>query len=99
MHRKWLAYVIDVSQISYWRGKLFSATKNEVFQIDSADTTGLASATVRAIRKYHLRYSVSVVDASEAEAWLSECGMVVFKLWANDYPSVRSYSGNNPLVV
>ena len=99
MHRKWLGWVIDVYQIGYWRAKLFSSTPGEVFQIHSADTTGLPGPAVGAIHKYQLRYSIRVADAKEAEAWLSENGIVVFKLWAHDYPAVRSYSGNNPDIV
>lgn len=99
MHRKWLDYVIDVSQSSYWRYKLFASANNVVFQIDVADTTGLAGPVVRAIQRYQLRYSVRVGRASEADAWLSEGGMTVFVFWANDFPQVRRYSGNNQAVI
>lgn len=99
MHRKWLDDVIDVSQFSYWRRKLFASANNEVFQIDAADTTGLAGPVVRAIQRFQLRYSVRVGRASEADAWLSEGGMTVFEFWANDFPQVRRYSGNSPAVI
>jgi len=49
-----------------------------------------------AIRKWGLHYSVSVVPPGNAETWLSENGMVIFKFWATGFPSVRRFSGNNP---
>jgi hypothetical protein len=49
-----------------------------------------------AIRKWELQFSVSIVPPGDAEAWLSENGMVIFKFWATGFPSVHCFSGNNP---
>jgi len=45
-----------------------------------------------------LRVSATVVDAKDAEPWLSENGYVVFKFWATDFPMVNFFSGNNPAI-
>ncbi len=99
LHRRWLdAGVIDASQASYWRSRLFDSRVGEVFEISRADLSGLPLAAALAIQKFALRFSVTVADPAEAEPWLSEGGAIVFKFWATDFPSVRSYSGNNPAV-
>ena len=99
LHRRWLdAGVIDASQASYWRSRLFDSRVGEVFEISRADLSGLPLAVALAIQKFALRFSVTVADPAEAEPWLSEGGAIVFKFWATDFPSVRSYSGNNPAV-
>ncbi len=48
------------------------------------------------MQRFGLRYSATVVDAKEAEPWLSENGCVVFRFWATDFPMVSFFSGNNP---
>lgn len=96
-HQYWLDLgVIDASQQTYWRKKLFESTTDQVFVIDQYHHVDLCPVTIAAIKKYELSYSVKKVDASEAAAWLSQGGLVVFKFWANHYPTVQSFSGNNP---
>ncbi len=98
-HRFWLhGDIVDASLRSHWRIRLFDSAPGEAFEISSADSTGLRPAAVAAIRKYKLRYCVRVAQAHEAEAWLSENGNVVFKFRAADFPTVATFSGNNPRV-
>lgn len=100
LHKFWLgAGVIDASQFSYWRAKLFASAEGEIFHINSDDTTRLFAETARAIRRYKLEYSVRVGKPEEAEDWLTEGGNVPFVFWATEFPSVRLYSGNNPDVI
>jgi hypothetical protein len=50
----------------YWRGKLFTSTKNEVFQIHSADTTGLAE-----LRSAPLRHTPPYIPAAHVRRFIS----------------------------
>jgi len=97
LHKRWLDDVmIDASLVSYWRSRLFESNPGEVFEISRRDTSGLPSVVATAIRTFGLHYSVSVVPPGDAQAWLSENGMVLFKFWATGFPSVHCFSGNNP---
>lgn len=100
-HKFWLQEVlIDVSQSTYWRRILFSSDYNEVFAIDRDHVEGMNDETVKAIRRYKLRYLVTKVPPEITDAWLSEAPFqVVFKFWCADYPALRGYSGNNPRTV
>tara|TARA_B100000446_G_C10528788_1_gene332958 strand:+ start:677 stop:1006 length:330 start_codon:yes stop_codon:yes gene_type:complete len=100
LHKAWLELgVVDATQISLWREKIFNAEINEVFEIDIANHEGLDDQVVSAIRKYNLQYCVSKIPSSEAEPWLSEGNLVVFKFWAKHHPKVCLYTGNNPSVI
>jgi hypothetical protein len=99
LHRHWMGVgVIDATQVAYWRGKLFDSRAGEVFEISRADVSGLPLQVAAAIRKFGLRFSVAVVDPAQAAPWLSEGGLVVFKFWATDFPTIVLYSGSNPAV-
>lgn len=99
-HQHWLELgVIDASQQTYWRKKLFESTTDQVFVIDQHHHVGLCPATIAALKKYELSYSVKKVDDSEAAAWLSQGGLVIFKFWANRYPKVKAFTGNNPDII
>lgn len=96
-HKYWLGRgVIDASQKSFWRRKLFEAKENFTFIIDYENCQELSPDTIEALRKYKLRYLVAKVAECEAESWLSEDGLVVFKFWPLKYPGIKMYSGNNP---
>ncbi|HAT40758.1 MAG TPA: hypothetical protein DCS87_03415 [Rheinheimera sp.] len=100
LHKLWLHMgVVDASQNSYWRKKLFEAEEYSSFPIDSENCNGLWAETVVAIKKYKLRYFVAKVPPNETESWLREEGAVIFKFWPQQYPEVIVFSGNNPIVV
>jgi hypothetical protein len=100
IHKRWLeSGVLDLSQDSRWRKRLFDSVPGQVFAISVNDTQGLSRDAAAAVRRYRLHFSLQRVDSSEAEAWLSEGHNAIFKFWATTYPGVRVYSGNNPLVV
>lgn len=98
LHRRWLdaGVMIDASQSSCWRTRLFDSKAGEVFEISRADLSGLHWTVAMAVHRFDLRYAVTVVPSAEDEPWLSDDGLVVFKFWAIDFPTVRRYSGNNP---
>jgi hypothetical protein len=99
LHRRWLAECAsDATQASYWRRRLLDSTPGEVFELSRADPSGLSRGAALAVQRFGLRISVTVVDAREAEPWLSENGYIVFKFWATDFPMVSFFSGNNPAV-
>jgi hypothetical protein len=99
LHRRWLSdVVIDASQSSYWRTRLFGSRAGEVYEISRADAVGMSWRLALAIHRFNLRYSVTVAEPTKAESWLSDNGAVVFKFWATDFPTVRLFSGNDPAV-
>ncbi len=100
MHKIWLEWgVIDASQDSYWRKKLFESDEYESFPIDKDHLEGILPEVAKAIKKYNLQYLAAKVPACETEPWLSEGGLIIFKFWAKHYPSVKMFSGNNPDVI
>jgi len=98
MHRWWLGMaIIDVSQNSFWRARLFRAEFHEAFPIDRNHLEGVPSSGARAISSLDLSYMIAKVPSKEAvPRWLGEGGLVVFKIWATRHPSVCAFSGNNP---
>jgi hypothetical protein len=97
LHRRWLDdLMMDASQASYWRGRLFDSKLGEVFEISRGVTSELPRRVTEAIHQYGLRFSVSTVSPVEADSWLSQGGYVIFKFWATEFPSLTRYSGNNP---
>jgi hypothetical protein len=100
IHKYWLNLdVIDLSQQSYWRNKLFNSTENQEFKINKSNLTELTEQLKSAIKKYDLKYKVSRVSPKEAEPWLSESGNIIFKFWPEKYPELKQFSGNNPDVI
>jgi len=100
LHKRWLeSDIVDLSQNSNWRKRLFDSTPGQIFAISVDDTQGLRRDAASAVRRYKLHFSAQKVASSEGEAWLSEGGNVIFKFWATSYPRTHIYSGNNPLVV
>jgi hypothetical protein len=99
LHKHWLPMVlIDTSQSAHWRNKLFSSPPGQVFNIRSEAMDGMSAETVAAIRRFKLRFSVSVVAMHEAEPWVSVKDAVMFKFWATGSLGVREYSANNPAI-
>ncbi len=99
LHGRWLAdCASDATQASYWRRRLLDSTPGEVFELSRADFSGLSRGAALAVQKFGLRISATVVDAKDAEPWLSENGCVVLKFWATDFPMVTFFSGNNPAI-
>ncbi len=88
LHKRWLECAIDLSQDSIWRQRLFGSVEHQIFEISSQNTIGLPEPFAVAIRKYGLKFSVRTASPEEAEAWLSENGMVLFKFWATSHPSL-----------
>ncbi|HEY0465392.1 MAG TPA: hypothetical protein VGC79_14355 [Polyangiaceae bacterium] len=92
-------HVIDLSQNSFWRARLFNGPFNEPYHLDVDNLNGVPVRIANAIRRRNLRYDVTKVPANEAEPWLSEGGLVVFRFRAREFPSVTSYSGNSPTII
>jgi hypothetical protein len=90
--------VIDVGQSSYWRKRLFDSADGDIFEISADHCIGLSESVSGAIRRFRLAFEVQICSATDAESWLSEGGMIIFRFSAASYPSVRRFSGNNPLV-
>ena len=100
LHKYWLDYgVIDASVNPLWRKRLFESRPGDIFSISKDDTAGLHEEVANAIRRYDLKFSVRIAVATESEPWLSENGMVLFKFWAAEFPTVARFTGNNPDVV
>ena len=101
LHRYWLALaVIDLSQDSTWRERVFNSKYNEEFPIDSENCEGLWQPAIEALSKYGLEYRVSKVPDNQVfEPWLAEGGLVVFEFKAKEFPTIKMQTGNNPDVI
>ena len=100
LHKYWLELdVIDLSQRSYWRKKLFESNENQEFEINKDNLTELTDQLKVAIERYDLKFKVARVSSEETEPWLSENGNIIFKFWSESYPNLKHYSGNNPDVI
>ena len=101
LHRWFLELgVIDVSQHSGWRRRLFVAPLHQPFPIDAGHTEGLPTAVARGVRRYGLTYAVCRVTQTETPfrepGWE---GSVFFRFQASRYPDIVSFTANNPEVV
>jgi pentose-5-phosphate-3-epimerase len=100
IHKVWLSLcVLDVSQSSYWRAKLFKSKEKDIFTINRTETTELSQELKQAIERHNLQYCIAVAPATECEAWLGAEGNIIFNFWASQNPTVKSYSGNNPEIL
>lgn len=95
LHRQ----VVDLSQVSYWRQRLFDSEVDRTFPIDRDHLEGVPASLAKAIRARNLRFEVSKVDARDAPSWLSDGGLIIFRFRSVEFPSVVSFTGNNPGVV
>jgi len=101
LHRYWLEMeIIDLSQVSSWRKRLFDCQFDDPILINSNDCEGLSLDATEAINKYQLEFTVSKIPADRAsDSWIASGGMVVFEFRAREYSSVMIQTGNNPDVV
>jgi hypothetical protein len=83
--------MIDFSQSSYWRIKLFRAQYGEQFLISNEYPETIPEPLQEAFRKHDLRYYVSKV-ADCPDKFLE--GSVIFKFEASAHPALVRYSGN-----
>jgi len=86
--------MIDFSQSSYWRIKLFQAPYDKKFLISNEYPEVIPAPLREAFRKHDLRYYVSKV-ATCPDEFLE--GSVIFKFEASSNPDLVRYSGNFPL--
>jgi hypothetical protein len=101
LHRRYLDLgVIDASQNTDWRRRLFAAPLHQEFVIDAANTMGLPEQVARGVRRYALEFCVCRVTQEETDfrepGW-EDCEF--FRFRARRYPEIVSFSANNPDVV
>lgn len=98
LHRRYLELgVIDASQDSNWRRKLFGAADRDLYIIDAQNCAGLPESVAYGIRRYGLSYTVSKVPQGVTP--FRECdwaGFVFFRFAARRYPDLVRFSANNP---
>ncbi len=100
LHKYWLEIeVVDLSQNKYWRKTLFDSVENKDYEINANNLIELTEILKKAILKYNLKFKVAKVSSNETESWLSENGDIIFKFWAENYPNIKKYTGNNPSVI
>ncbi|WP_437996318.1 hypothetical protein WMF26_35230 [Sorangium sp. So ce185] len=100
LHKRHLELdVIDLSLVAFWRARLFETPVGNDLPLDGSHLEGVPERFRKAIRRHRLEYDVARVPATEAEPWLSEGGLIVFRFRAREFPSVVRYSGNNPDVI
>jgi hypothetical protein len=103
--RKWHRWflelgVIDASQSSMWRRRLFDAPLYTPFEIDVRHVEGLPDVVRKGIVRHKLAYVVCKVLQAETsfagEDW-GDC--VFFRFQAKRYPEIVSFTVNNPQVI
>ncbi|MEZ4451751.1 MAG: hypothetical protein R3B09_19960 [Nannocystaceae bacterium] len=103
LHRRYLAMgVLDLSQVSAWRRRLFDAPLLEWWPIDRRHCEGLeryAPETVRALHRYGLRYRVARVPVEGSGFEGGWEGFEIFRFEAARYPDIVLYTANNPAIV
>ncbi|MDB5335268.1 MAG: hypothetical protein JWN70_887 [Planctomycetaceae bacterium] len=101
LHRRYLDLgVVDASQVSGWRRRLFAAPMHQKFVIDSRNMAGMPTSVARAIKRFGLSYSVCRV--SQAESTFIEPdwdGLMFFQFQARRYPDIVAFSANDPDVI
>jgi hypothetical protein len=97
LHRWFLELgVIDASQDSGWRRRLFAAPLHQPFPIDAGHTDGLPAAATRGVRRYGLSYTVCrVAQAQTPFAEPDWEGCVFFRFQASRYPDIVNFTANN----
>lgn len=99
LHRRDLDLgVIDASQDSDWRKRLFAAPLHHKFLIDFAHFAGLPDIVVRGVRRYRLEFSVCRLLQGETSfngepGWE---GCEFFRFQARRYPEIVNFTANNP---
>jgi hypothetical protein len=97
LHKRYLELeVIDLSLIASWRARLFETPIGQYIPLDGSRLEGVPERLMKAIRRHRLEFEAARVPATEAEPWLSEGGLVVFRFRAREFPSIVHHSGNNP---
>lgn len=99
-HRRFLdRYLPDLCLVAPWRQQLLLGQFNEPYVLDALHTAELPAELSKSIRDHRLQFEIAKVPACEAESWLSEGGMMIFRYRSREFPSVVAYSGNNPEVL
>ena len=95
----WLG-VIDASQESVWRRRLFDAPLHAAFPIDARHSEELPDDVVRGLRRYGLRYRVARVPRTAETTFAGPGwdGFEVFRFTASRYPDIVGYSANHSAV-
>ncbi len=101
LHRYWLVMeIIDLSQVSSWRKRLFNSQFDELLLVDSNNTEGIGPDAIEVLNKYGLEYTVSKVPSERVSyEWITSDGLIVFEFKARKYPCILFQTGNNPNVV
>lgn len=101
LHKHWLELaVVDLSQVKYWRERLFKSEFDQELPIDASHCEGLWQPAVNALEKYELEYTVRKIMVTQvSDSWLLDDGLVVFEFRAKNFPAVRLQTGNNPNVI
>ena len=96
-HRKYIDYIVDISQVSYWRALLFENSYNIKFLISKRTIDKIPIKLRDIFSKYDLKFYVSKVVESDCPENFD--GLVIFKFEAAEFPNITWYSGNNSDVI
>lgn len=95
-------HIFDVSYYASlankWRAPLLSPDPVASISIGQDSCEGLPDDVCLAIRRCKLRYSVKRAVGAELDAvdpFTKSGAAVVFKFWADDFPSIVAYTGNS----
>lgn len=88
--------LIDISQSSYWRKKLFESKYFEEFILTYENLDEIPENLRDDFKKNKLKYYVSKVISCPEEF---DEALIIFKFKANGFKNLIRYSGNNPDVI
>ncbi|MDQ8735105.1 hypothetical protein [Paenibacillus sp. LHD-38] len=90
----------EISISSYWRKKLFESSEKSMLIIDKDNLLGINDYLKKQIKRYDLKYYVSVVPHMDAAGW-DDWGnnLFYFKFEPVEFSHIVSYSANNPNVI
>lgn len=84
--------MLEISQSSLWRKKLFESQNDKKFEISSKKSNELPEYIKNIFKKYNLRYYVSKIESSP-ENFATD--LIIFKFESCRFSSIVGYSGNN----
>ena len=87
--------VYSISTDNEWHAKLFQSNIGEAHPTASAHVHWSSADLGASLRRHKIEFFASRAEPNDAEAWLSDGGMVIFKFWADGQPDLYACSGNN----
>ena len=84
---------MEISISNYWRKKIFRLDKDSKLYISKENANVLPEYIKEDVLNNDLEFSVRITDSCEEQY---DDGLIIFEFLSEEYPDIKSYSGNNP---